>query len=157
MNGEPQRFIEEVALTYDGDECLIWPFSRDESGYGQIARNGKPVHAHTIVCESAHGERPSAKHEVAHECGKGHEGCVSKGHLSWKTHVENEADKLVHGTINRGSRNGQAKLSETDVAEIIAARGSASQYALAKKFGVSQPMICAIHTGKRWSWLHQEN
>ena len=27
-NGEPERFFRETVLTYQGDECLPWPFAR---------------------------------------------------------------------------------------------------------------------------------
>ena len=36
----------------------------------------------------------------------------------WKTQVENERDKIWHGTTNRGERNGSAKVTDTQAAEI---------------------------------------
>lgn len=39
--GEAQRFFREVVLTYEGDECLIWPYSRDNYGYGYFGSHAE--------------------------------------------------------------------------------------------------------------------
>lgn len=49
-----------------------------------------------VVCERVNGPAPTEKHETAHGCGNS--WCVNKRHLRWATHIENEADKLIHGT-----------------------------------------------------------
>lgn len=148
-NGEPLRFYRDVVLTYDGDDCLIWPFARTTAGYGMI--NGRYVHR--MACESEHGPAPTRKHQAAHSCGKGHLACVTKRHLSWKTHTENMADTLVHGTHNRGARQGQSKLAETDVADIRALKGTMLQREIAAKYGVCRETIGKIHRRKNWAWL----
>lgn len=94
-DGEPKRYLHEVVLAYEGDECMPWPYGRYASGYGRI--RGSIVSR--LVCEAVNGPPPTPKHEAAHSCGKGHEGCVTKGHLSWKTHAENMADTIAHGTM----------------------------------------------------------
>ncbi|TBY60162.1 hypothetical protein E0H46_31835 [Rhizobium leguminosarum bv. viciae] len=115
--------------------------------------NGKTVRAHRYICKLAHGTPPTAEHHSAHSCGKGHEGCVSPNHLSWKTRTENEADKLEHGTRSRGERNGNANLTESDVREIIAIKGTVPQRKIAAMFGVTRGAINSIYTGKSWAWL----
>lgn len=50
------------------------------------------------MCQKAHGDPPSPKHDAAHSCGRGHEGCVNPNHLSWKTKKQNQADRITHGT-----------------------------------------------------------
>jgi hypothetical protein len=149
--GEPMRFVHEVALRHIGDECLIWPFGSD--GYGKLWVEGKVVGAYRYICELVNGPPPTPEHEAAHNCGKGHLGCISPGHLEWKTHAENEADKLEHGTHNRGERHGCAKLSEAAVLEILALKGVESQRNLAKRFMISQTTISYIHAGRSWAWL----
>jgi len=42
--GALQRFYTEVVLTYDGDDCLIWPYCRTANGYAQIGDRGKCMH-----------------------------------------------------------------------------------------------------------------
>jgi hypothetical protein len=84
----------------DKDNCLIWPFSRTSYGYGILNVGGTQHNAHHVMCVLVHGERSSSKYEAAHDCGKGHLGCVNPHHLKWKTHRKNEEDKIKHGTIH---------------------------------------------------------
>lgn len=151
--GEPRRFLDAVALVYDGHDCLIWPFARNGYGYGLIRDGGAMVLVPRLICEAVHGPPPTPKHEAAHSCGKGHEGCVAKRHLRWATRVENFADKIVHGTIVRGEWHTSAKLTEADVRAIRALEGTASQRALAKRFGVSQRTVGQIQRREHWAWL----
>lgn len=151
--GEPSRFLQEVALPYKGDDCLAWPFSKAGKGYGSLWHDGKHMNAHRFICELVHGHPPTAEHEAAHNCGNGHLACVNPSHLEWKTKTENEADKVIHGTIGLGERNPQAKLTEAQVIQIHALKGMKSQRALAREFGVQQAAISRIHTGQRWAWL----
>jgi hypothetical protein len=92
------RFIKDVALIHREESCLSWPYSRDSYGYGNIWHESRMQPVHRVVCEYVHGAAPTPKHEVAHNCGKGHEGCVNPGHLRWATHRENMDDQYVHGT-----------------------------------------------------------
>jgi hypothetical protein len=155
--GEPQEFFQNVVLTYEGDECLIWPYSVSEYGYGVIG-NGTKSHVGSrfvsrLVCEDVNGPPPTPEHEAAHSCGKGHLACVTKGHLSWKTPKENSADRLVHGTIARGEKNGSSKLTEAQVREILDLRGKELSKEIAERFGVTTRTITGIHTGRSWAWL----
>ena len=154
MRGDARRYFDEVVLPYDGKECLIWPFSTKNNGYyGQIKYDGKMHSVHRLVCDLVHGAPPTPKHHAAHECGKGRAGCVNPNHISWKTAKENNADKLAHGTHNRGERHGQAKLTEEDVREILRLKGLEAQRSLARRFGVSQTNVRLIHLGDSWSWI----
>lgn len=152
-HGETERYFREVVLPYDGDDCLIWPYSKNNGGYGHMQLAGHPTVVSRAVCEEVFGPAPSDIHEAAHSCGKGHLGCVSKKHLSWKTPVENQADKVLHGTDNRGERHPHVKLTQSDVIEIRSARGLVFQRDLAKRYGVTQGTISAIQSGARWGWL----
>lgn len=152
-NGEPERYLREVVLAYDGNECVIWPFSKSSSGYGTIMREGLPRTVSRLVCEEEHGPPPTPDHEAAHSCGKGHLACVTKRHLSWKTRPENQADKLTHGTHGRGERNSVAKLSEEDIPTIRALRGVMTQAAVAAQFGISRSNVGLIQGRKSWAWL----
>jgi len=97
-NGVPAEWIFSTALPYMGTECLEWPFAKYQNGYGLVRHDGRNTVASRFICMLAHGEPPTEFHEAAHTCGKGHLGCVNPRHLSWKTKIENEADKKVHGT-----------------------------------------------------------
>lgn len=96
--GEPAAWLGKVALTYEGDDCLAWPFYTRPDGYGEVRYDGKNWVVSRLVCEMVNGPAPSPHHEAAHSCGKGHEGCVAKAHLRWATHKENHDDRKQHGT-----------------------------------------------------------
>ena len=147
------RFMRENVLAYKGPDCIEWPYSRNNYGYGKLWVDGRLIAAHRFVCETMHGPAPSPVHEAAHSCGRGHLGCVTPAHISWKTRLENESDKFLHGTSSRGSGNAQAKLTEETVLAIKALEGSTTQRAIAKRFGISFKQVNDIYRGKSWSWL----
>lgn len=149
--GETIKFIRNVALQTRGLECLVWPFSRDQDGYSKASLGGKSTLVHRYICELVNGAPPSQKHEAAHNCGN--RSCVNPNHLSWKTHTGNMADKLIHGTHNRGARNGISKLNEEQVREILSLKGKASLREIGLLFGVSSSAVWNIHSGRLWGWL----
>lgn len=151
--GEAYRYYRDIVLTYNGDECLSWPYARDSGGYGRLRVAGKGQSVHRLICEEANGPPPSGEHEAAHSCGRGHEACVAKRHLFWKTPKENSSDKFVHGTVTRGEVNSSAKLTENDVRSIRSLRGVMPQSKIASLFGVGQSCVGKIHSGTNWGWL----
>lgn len=156
--GDPERWLRAHVGHADADSCLYWPFAhqgsrREGDGYGRMRIDGRYVYAHRLMCELAHGPAPSPKHEAAHNCGQGHLACVNPHHLRWDTTQGNADDRRLHGTENKGSRNGQAVLTEDDVRQIKAMLGAMSQRAIAKKFGVSRWAVTDIANGRRWAWL----
>lgn len=146
-NGAGLQFLLANAA-YTGDDCLIWPFARDEHGYARIG--GAHGNASPHMCRLAHGD-PFEGAEAAHSCGRGNEGCVNPRHLRWATHRENEADKLLHGTRLRGEDIRNSKLSPDQVMSIY--RDPRSQSAIAKDFGVEQTNVSHIKSGKTWSHI----
>lgn len=146
MRGEPLRYFHEVVLSYDGDDCLIWPFSCFNNGYAQMHEGGKAKLVHRRLCEEVNGPPPTPGHEAAHSCGHGMMGCVSKHHLSWKTSAENKADKHIHQTQSR-------KLTEEQAREILQLRGTIPIGEIARRFGVSYITVRKIHDRKTWKWL----
>lgn len=150
--GEALKYYRDVVLAYEGDECLQWPFGRS-NGYGTISLGGRSQLVHRRVCEDVNGPPPTPKHEAAHSCGKGYEGCCAKRHLTWKTHADNVADTIIHGTRNRGERHGSAKLTRADVLAIRELRGRLLQREIADQFGISATCVSQIHRREIWGWL----
>lgn len=150
--GYVQEFLTKHT-TYASDECLWWPYAKDHNGYGVAWFRHRQTTANYIMCTLAHGEPPSPQHESAHSCGNGHLGCVNPKHLRWTTRSENHADKIIHDTHTRGERSSSAKLTETQVHRIRAARGKIGQRFLAAEYGVSKSTICSIQLGKNWGWM----
>ena len=107
----------------------------------------RKVGVHVLVCTAFHGPAPSPFHEVAH--GNGDKTDCRKDNLRWATKAENSADKLLHGSDNRGQKHGASKLSDAD-AEFIRRqpRHRGPGRALAARFGVSESLICMIRTGR---------
>lgn len=104
--------------------------------------------AHTVILEAFIGPRPKG-YDALHG-----NGVPSDNHLSnlrWGTRKENVEDARRHGTIAKRERNGQAKLSELRVSALkVLSRSGWTQRDLAALFGVSQPTISAVQSGKRW-------
>lgn len=107
---------------------------------------------HFVVAEAWHGLRPEGM-EVAH--GNGDVNDNRPANLRWATHVENEADKVIHGTRPIGELHGMAKLTEETVQAIRAeyAGGQVRQYELAQRYGVSPSLIGMVVRGRGWVHL----
>lgn len=131
-------------LDYPHDwHCLIWPFSRAQTGYGQLGGDQHLVHR--LVCEYRHGPCPTSEHHAAHSCGRGHDGCINPWHLSWKTPSENQFDRFQLDIPQP-----RAKLTPEQVDEIRALKGRMRIVDIAAKFGVNERNIRLIHEGKTW-------
>ena len=143
-HGRPMRWIEDHA-SYQGSECLTWPFRRGGRGYAYISNEP----ASRRMCELAHGAAPSAAHQAAHSCGNGHLGCINPRHLRWATKQDNERDKIAHGTLRVGRQLPWAKLTEDQVREIRRLK-ECSHSQIAKQFGVSRSLVGQVIQGKIW-------
>jgi hypothetical protein len=145
--GKGIEFLRKHMADADGP-CLIWPFCRDNHGYGQGGINGENFKAHKKMCELVNGPRPSPKHQASHSCGNGHGGCVHPRHLSWKTGAQNQLDRRKHGTAgtNKYGRNG--KVTVEIARQVLLLRGKETQDATARRFDISKPTVRNIYKGK---------
>lgn len=106
----------------------------------------RPVHR--LVLETFVGPRPVGM-VACHANGDKQDNRLSN--LRWDTQQNNVADTLVHGTRNRGQRNGRSKLTLKQVLEIYQAlaRGE-TQVSLAQRFKVSRSAIGEIKARRNW-------
>ncbi|MDI1261730.1 MAG: hypothetical protein PS018_00540, partial [bacterium] len=132
--GAAQRFLKDIVLQHSADQCLIWPFARGEHGYALIRNTAGSNVVSNIVCEAINGPAPTEDHQSAHECGKGHEGCVAPMHLTWKTRSDNHMDRVKHGTSNRGERCAASKLTAAQVREIRGLAGTMTNLKIADRY-----------------------
>lgn len=145
-NGAVASWIAEN-VTHDGQECLHWPFARDASGR---ARTDGALAARAM-CIAAHGPPPFKGAEAAHSCGKATDGCVNPTHLRWATRKENAADRLLHGTTNRGAKHYACRLQPEQVLQIYTDKRRPS--VVAREFGCSIQNVNNIQSRRNWAWL----
>ncbi len=148
---EARAFLLENVLSYSGDECLIWPYARNEKGYAKVNMDGKMLRACRYICSVVSGSPETPDMEAAHSCGNGHLGCVTPKHLRWATHDENIADKQEHGTTGK-------KLTEDRVSDIrrMLAEGD-NKHDIAVLFGITERTVRDIRKCRTWGWLPQDH
>lgn len=148
-NGAGAAFLAS-ALTIETAACIDWPFGCSQ-GYGETQYKGAVRLAHALVCEFIHGPKPIPAHEAAHSCGR--RVCINHRHLRWATRAENIQDSIDHGTKPRGEKHSAARLTEANVRDIRAMRGTATQDEIAAAFGVHRAHVKDIQMRRRWAWL----
>jgi len=135
-------------------ETGCWEFTggRTGSGYGAIyVGNGKCRSAHVVSYEITKGNIPKGM-IVCHTCDN--KICCNPDHLFLGTHQDNKDDEIAKGRHIRGERQGNHKLTESNVHVVreMIERG----YTLAsigRKFNVTSEAIRLIKSGANWSWL----
>lgn len=137
---------------HEGGDCLFWPYHISAKGGCNVRIGGRRIIAQRHMCELKNGPPPTPKHEAAHSCGKGHLGCINPNHLRWATKLENERDKVAHGTAPRGERQNHAKLTAEQVVEIRSLSATHSNRELADRYGVTTGPIW--HIVNRRTWRH---
>jgi len=144
------EFLEMQAQ--ETDDCILWPYSQDGRGYGQMRSKGRVRKVYRASCEMAHGQPTTPNHEVAHSCRN--RSCFNPRHLRWATRAENASDRLKDGTAPRGENCGTAKLTTYLVREMrIYARSGVQQKELAAYYDVSEPTVSQIVNRQSWEWL----
>lgn len=145
------RFWENVQKGKPED-CWIWKGPMLNTGYGSISIANIPRLAHRVSFLIAHGKiNPDLL--VMHSCDN--RKCVNPSHLSQGTDLDNIHDAWVKGRLQKGERNGMAKLSESDVLLIRREyeSGKSSMRELAERFSVYVPCIWRIVNKLRWKHL----
>lgn len=146
------RFWESV-IVKGPDEC--WPWIGQimkDTGYGRLSIANKPHSAHRLSFLIHHGViDPDLL--VMHSCDN--RVCVNPAHLSQGTDADNITDAVVKGRLQKGERNGMAKLTESEVLEIRRAfmDGDKTMAELAALHNVWVPCIWRIIKGTRWKHL----
>lgn len=142
--GKPKEFIERL-LTEQHTSCVFWPFAKSR-GYAYTAWNGKYVSVSRLLCRLVHGDPPDESMQAAHSCGNGTKGCVNPGCLRWATQLENEGDKLIHGTRLKGDRSVTSKVTDAQVAAIRADTRKGN--VIAQAYGISCAQVSRIKSRK---------
>lgn len=125
-------------------------------GYHQvtICHDGKRYtrFVHRLIAEAFIGPAPTEAHDVAHNDGVRTNNVLEN--IRWATPKENNADKIKHGTAQRGENSGQAKLNSWHVQLIRAsAKCGVSQLELAEEYKVSRRTINSVVNRRTWSHI----
>lgn len=123
-----------------------------EDGYFQVplTKDSKSVHmyVHCLVALAFIGPRPSGL-QACHDDGNSQNN--DKSNIRYDTRAGNEADKVKHGTTNRGDMRRTAKLDAEKVARIRS--DARPQHEIAEEYGISQGYVSEIKGGTAWAWL----
>jgi hypothetical protein len=153
--GAPWAFLQE-ALTYEGDECLLWPYGKNNTGYGQINYEGRPRLAHRLVVCLLTDTPLDYELHVAHAPGICHTpACINPRHLRWATVTANSHDKWIDGTMVLGENCRHSQLTRQEVWAIR--QDGALDAVAALRYGVSRSTILDIRCGRTWKWLPNED
>jgi hypothetical protein len=133
--------------------CRIWMGATTVHGYGVIGHGKRIQRAHRAAYELARGPIPAGRGPhgtvIRHTCDV--PACINPDHLQVGTQQENLEDTRVRNRLRFGSKHHAAKLSESDVAEILRLKGRVSQKRLAEQYGVYPSVISRIYSGAAWT------
>lgn len=146
LRNAPKRLWARLRGVSSPDSCWEWTGHLSKSGYGLLNVGGSARLAHRFAYELSCGEIPQGL-VVCHRCDN--PICCNPKHLFVGTPADNVADCIAKGRFPRGEKSGTSKLSEDQVRRIRT--DGRSQVVVADAFGVSQSLVSAIKTGKRWS------
>src|SRR3972149_1184338 len=151
MRSVEERFWEKVDRSGD---CWLWIGTKDKHyDYGRFRigtkSTDKKERAHRVAWMLIFGPIPDGMW-VLHHCDR--PACVRPEHLFLGTNSMNQKDAYRKGKHdylhkqgrNSGEKNGSSRLTKEQVLEIRTSHKS--QYALAKRFGISQPAISYIRS-----------
>lgn len=132
----------------------VMKLCRESNGYLRVTlwRNasvGEKILVHTLVLTAFVGPRPPGA--VARHFPDNDRANNAARNLSWGTAKQNQADRIVHGTDNRGERHPLAKIGHSAVQQIKAlCEAGIQQRNVAARFGISQRQVGRIARGESW-------
>lgn len=129
--------------------CTSHEFDKD--GYPRFVRDKKKVMMSRYVFQ-IYKEQIDEGNIILHSCDN--PNCINPKHLSQGTHAENAKDRNNKKRQAFGERNGNVKLTESQVLEIKdMVKNKLPQKEIAKKFDISVPLVQKISYGKLWSHI----
>lgn len=160
---EMRRFMGKVKKT---DTCWLWTGCKLPRGYGQFWFRGKKMVAHRFLLKRHLPEGSFALHKCDTPA------CVRPSHIFIGSRTDNMRDCSNKGRLStkgleamkgrppyryKGQEQPNSKLTAKQVNEIKKyPKHYGSAIKLAKKFGVSQSLVCRIRDGKAWKHMNRK-
>jgi DNA-binding MarR family transcriptional regulator len=149
MNDEIVRRFWSRVKRGSENECWPWIGTRNPKGYGLFWNGSTTTTSQRVAFAIANGSMPDAL--ICHTCDN--PCCCNPVHLFAGSDSDNQRDSVAKGRRAHifGENNNRVILT-VDQVIAIRERYAAGEYAveLANEFGVSQPTISAICTGRNW-------
>jgi hypothetical protein len=124
------------------DECVLWEGALNSGGYPVTWENGKTVYKHRQVAGAVKGQ------VVLHSCDN--PSCINPAHLSIGTSAQNSKDMVMKNRQAKGEQCFLARLTESQVKDILSVKGDMSSREAAALFGCSKTNILDIWNRKIW-------
>lgn len=146
--GRIRRFYTNVDVGYK----ILNPWTDKKTGYKRVelCLNGTIMRMRTIhqlVLETFVGPRGS-KMEGRHLDGNKQNNKLDN--LKWGTRSENQRDRAIHGTTNRGKGNAKLTLAQVTNIRRLLISSEYTHKAIAAMFEVSCGAITDINIGRKW-------
>lgn len=156
-----REYIEERVQMVPWSGCWLWERALNTAGYGSahipwrwLRGDTRPTRtAHRLSYEAFVGPIPDHDSTrgtcVLHKCDV--RCCCNPDHLFLGTAKSNSEDMVAKQRQAHGERNRLARLTESDVQDIVRRLNSGeSQASIARSLGVGRSTIHRIHHGETW-------
>ena len=148
------KFWQKVQKCEHGQECdrCCWPWlgAVGSLGYGRtrstVILGREETYAHRVAYTLATGT--VAQHSVCHSCDNPR--CCNPKHLWHGTHQQNMADCARKGRAARNNRPQKLTAKSVKAIRLAYTQGQKTRD-IAKKYGVSQPLVSHIINRKVWA------
>jgi hypothetical protein len=151
IQGKDVARFRKFVPTAEPDDCWEWRSTRNRRGYGKFWLDGRTDLAHRVSYRMHKGSIPAGL-QVRHSCDN--PPCVNPDHLLIGTGKDNALDALERDRYRRGSGNGRAKLTESEVRAIRHDwQHGATQVSMARRYGVSRAAIQWVLNGRSWAGI----
>ncbi len=140
--------LDYYSIPEPNSGCWLWIGGVAGQGYGHTSINGKDNLAHRVSYEAYNGPIPEGMF-VCHKCDT--PACINPDHLFLGTPKDNLQDASKKGMMMHGEKHIRAKISEQQAIEIF--HDKRAQRVIGNSYGITQPTVRAIKTGKTWKHL----